>query len=309
MGVLYARGGVPGLADPTPAARPKGAHERPKTDLAGHGPGPGRRAAPPARHPAGARLDRVARPGPGPGGDRHGAVPRRVPGPLRRRRRLVRADRRRGRRGHPGRDPHGRHRSSPGMSKPRIVAARLPPGRGGVPGAGARSSPALTMLVVSFILGLTFAYRKIPADTIVQESVPDRYRGRVFAAYDFLLRAGPSGGRRPVDPAHREPVHRGRAGAISAGRRGLPGVDAGAAGLGARGPAAWRSGSTRAGGPTSRRGRSWWPARRSRSRWRTPRWRRSAESAGGGYRLRAEDGNLIEVWAPEGSETWTVSRW
>jgi MFS family permease len=39
-------------------------------------------------------------------------------------------------------------------------------------------------LAVSFVLGLTFPWRKIPADTIVQESIPDRYRGRVFALYD-----------------------------------------------------------------------------------------------------------------------------
>lgn len=44
----------------------------------------------------------------------------------------------------------------------------------------------LTILVLSFVLGLTFAWRKIPVDTIVQEAVPDRFRGRVFAVYDLL---------------------------------------------------------------------------------------------------------------------------
>ena len=49
-------------------------------------------------------------------------------------------------------------------------------------------APALvgpTILLVSFVLGLTFAWRKIPVDTLVQESIPDRYRGRVFAIYDL----------------------------------------------------------------------------------------------------------------------------
>ncbi len=43
-----------------------------------------------------------------------------------------------------------------------------------------------TILVVSFVLGLTFAWRKIPIDTMVQESIPDRFRGRVFTLYDLL---------------------------------------------------------------------------------------------------------------------------
>ncbi|MFN2590053.1 MAG: MFS transporter, partial [Actinomycetota bacterium] len=43
-----------------------------------------------------------------------------------------------------------------------------------------------TILVISFVLGLTFAWRKIPVDTIVQEVVPDRFRGRVFAVYDIV---------------------------------------------------------------------------------------------------------------------------
>ena len=42
-----------------------------------------------------------------------------------------------------------------------------------------------TILVESFVLGLTFAWRKIPVDTMVQEAVPDRFRGRIFAVYDL----------------------------------------------------------------------------------------------------------------------------
>jgi MFS family permease len=41
-----------------------------------------------------------------------------------------------------------------------------------------------TVLVASFAVGLTFAWKKIPVDTLVQKAVPDGYRGRVFAVYD-----------------------------------------------------------------------------------------------------------------------------
>ena len=41
-----------------------------------------------------------------------------------------------------------------------------------------------SVLVASFAVGLTFAWKKIPVDTMVQEAVPDGYRGRVFAVYD-----------------------------------------------------------------------------------------------------------------------------
>jgi MFS family permease len=49
-------------------------------------------------------------------------------------------------------------------------------------------SPAINrydILVVSFLLGLAFAWLKVPADTTTQEATPDRYRGRVFAIYDI----------------------------------------------------------------------------------------------------------------------------
>jgi predicted MFS family arabinose efflux permease len=41
-----------------------------------------------------------------------------------------------------------------------------------------------TVLLAAFAVGLTFAWKKIPVDTLVQEAVPDGYRGRVFAVYD-----------------------------------------------------------------------------------------------------------------------------
>src|SRR5206468_5055973 len=44
----------------------------------------------------------------------------------------------------------------------------------------------VTVLLVSFTVGLTFAWKKIPVDTMVQEALPDAYRGRVFSAYDVV---------------------------------------------------------------------------------------------------------------------------
>jgi MFS family permease len=43
---------------------------------------------------------------------------------------------------------------------------------------------AWSVLLASFAVGLTFAWKKIPVDTLVQEALPDGYRGRVFAVYD-----------------------------------------------------------------------------------------------------------------------------
>ncbi len=41
-----------------------------------------------------------------------------------------------------------------------------------------------TALIGSFVVGITFAWKKVPIDTMVQEAVPDGLRGRVFAVYD-----------------------------------------------------------------------------------------------------------------------------
>jgi predicted MFS family arabinose efflux permease len=43
-----------------------------------------------------------------------------------------------------------------------------------------------TLLFASFVVGLSFAWKKVPVDTMVQEAVPDGLRGRVFAAYDVV---------------------------------------------------------------------------------------------------------------------------
>jgi MFS family permease len=46
---------------------------------------------------------------------------------------------------------------------------------------------AFTILALSFALGLSYPWRKIPIDTIVQETIPDRFRGRIFSLYDLAF--------------------------------------------------------------------------------------------------------------------------
>ena len=43
-----------------------------------------------------------------------------------------------------------------------------------------------TVLLASFAVGLAFAWKKVPVDTMVQEAVPDGLRGRVFSVYDVM---------------------------------------------------------------------------------------------------------------------------
>jgi MFS family permease len=72
----------------------------------------------------------------------------------------------------------------PLTTKPRIVAMAFFLS-GLVSLAVAPAIIGITVLLVSFVIGLTFAWRKIPVDTMVQEVIPNRFRGRVFAAYDL----------------------------------------------------------------------------------------------------------------------------
>jgi MFS family permease len=46
-----------------------------------------------------------------------------------------------------------------------------------------------SVLLASAAVGVTFAWKKIPVDTLVQEALPDGYRGRVFAVYDVAYNA------------------------------------------------------------------------------------------------------------------------
>ena len=76
------------------------------------------------------------------------------------------------------------------------AAGRLGPGRWIVLCAAAAAvlEPALglpfataPMLVATFVLGLTTQGAKIATDTIVQSSVDDGFRGRIFSVYDVLF--------------------------------------------------------------------------------------------------------------------------
>lgn len=72
------------------------------------------------------------------------------------------------------------------MTKPRIMSLAFAlAGVACLLGAIRIAGP--TILLVSFTLGLTYPWRKVPADTLVQHSIPDRYRGRVFALYDMAF--------------------------------------------------------------------------------------------------------------------------
>jgi predicted MFS family arabinose efflux permease len=71
------------------------------------------------------------------------------------------------------------------FSKPRIVAGAFV--------AGGITLVAVSFLIrdwsvllASFAVGLTFAWKKISVDTMVQEATPDGYRGRVFSVYDVV---------------------------------------------------------------------------------------------------------------------------
>jgi MFS family permease len=43
-----------------------------------------------------------------------------------------------------------------------------------------------TVEIGAFFAGVSFSFAKIPVDTMVQEALPDEFRGRAFAAYDML---------------------------------------------------------------------------------------------------------------------------
>jgi predicted MFS family arabinose efflux permease len=71
------------------------------------------------------------------------------------------------------------------FSKPRIVAGAFVVG-GIVIVAVSLLIRDWSVLVASFAVGLTFAWKKISVDTMVQEAMPDGYRGRVFSVYDVV---------------------------------------------------------------------------------------------------------------------------
>jgi predicted MFS family arabinose efflux permease len=88
-------------------------------------------------------------------------------------------------------------------SKDRIVAGAFMVG-GVALIATALTLSGPTILAGSFAVGLTFAWKKVPVDTLVQESLPDGYRGRVFSVYDVfynLARVLAAGIAIPLFPA------------------------------------------------------------------------------------------------------------
>lgn len=69
------------------------------------------------------------------------------------------------------------------FAKERIISGAFVVGGLAILGVAMFVTP-VTVLLGSFAIGLTFAWKKIPTDTIVQSSIPDGYRGRVFSVYD-----------------------------------------------------------------------------------------------------------------------------
>jgi predicted MFS family arabinose efflux permease len=75
------------------------------------------------------------------------------------------------------------------ISKPNLMGLSF--AVSGVAVAPAAAYPALGPLLVSVtLLGVCYAWAKIPADTMVQKAVPDAYRGRVFTLYDLAFNLG-----------------------------------------------------------------------------------------------------------------------
>jgi predicted MFS family arabinose efflux permease len=71
------------------------------------------------------------------------------------------------------------------FSKPRIVAGSFAIG-GAAMVVGVAMITEWSVLLLSFVVGLTFAWKKISVATMVQQAMPDGYRGRVFSVYDVV---------------------------------------------------------------------------------------------------------------------------
>ena len=89
------------------------------------------------------------------------------------------------------------------FTKPRIVAAGFVVGVAWCTRAALFAITDWSVLLASFAVGMTFAWKKISVDTMVQESIPDGYRGRVFSVYDVAHNLARRGGR-PRDPDARQ---------------------------------------------------------------------------------------------------------
>jgi len=51
-----------------------------------------------------------------------------------------------------------------------------------------------TVLIMAALVGLSYSWKKVSVDTMVQEAVPDDFRGRTFALYDVAFNVGRVGG-------------------------------------------------------------------------------------------------------------------
>jgi predicted MFS family arabinose efflux permease len=71
------------------------------------------------------------------------------------------------------------------FAKPTIVAGAFAIGGAAIAGAVFLIMD-WSVLLLSFVVGLTFAWKKISVDTMVQQAMPDGYRGRVFSVYDVV---------------------------------------------------------------------------------------------------------------------------
>ncbi len=54
-----------------------------------------------------------------------------------------------------------------------------------LPAIAGAEALALTLTVGAVLLGVSYGWTRVPADTLAQRAVPDRYRGRVFTAIDL----------------------------------------------------------------------------------------------------------------------------
>jgi len=69
------------------------------------------------------------------------------------------------------------------------VATGLLVARSGVAGGEPHNATGLARMAIaggSLFAGTAFAFAKIPVDTMIQEALPDEFRGRAFASYDML---------------------------------------------------------------------------------------------------------------------------
>jgi MFS family permease len=79
------------------------------------------------------------------------------------------------------------------MSRERIVMLALVVS-GVAPFLAMLSVSRATVLAMGAVVGLAYAWKKVSVDTMVQEAVPDDFRGRAFALFDVAFNLGRVGG-------------------------------------------------------------------------------------------------------------------